>query len=58
MGNGLSPILLAVSDSGSQMIAGNTRAFMAMVAIAQHFGRPWTPTDQDPDDSEGNQQVA
>ena len=44
--DGLSPILLAVSDNGSQMIAGNTRAFMAMVAIAQHFGRPSTPTDQ------------
>ena len=44
--DGLSPILLAVSDNGSQMIAGNTRKFMAMVAIAQHFGRPSTPTDQ------------
>ncbi|MGD8150591.1 integrase core domain-containing protein [Ornithinimicrobium sp. Y1694] len=40
------PILLAVSDNGSQMIAGHTRKFMAMVAIAQHFGRPATPTDQ------------
>lgn len=40
------PILLAVSDNGSQMIAGDTRKFMAMVAIAQHFGRPATPTDQ------------
>ena len=40
------PILLAVSDNGSQMIAANTRRFMAMVAIAQHFGRPATPTDQ------------
>ncbi len=44
--DGLSPILLAVSDNGSQMIAGTTRKFMAMVAIAQHFGRPSTPTDQ------------
>lgn len=44
--DGISPILLAVSDNGSQMIASNTRAFMAMVAIAQHFGRPSTPTDQ------------
>ena len=44
--DGVSPILLAVSYNGSQMIAGNTRAFMAMVAIAQHFGRPSTPTDQ------------
>ncbi|WP_128683268.1 integrase core domain-containing protein [Actinomyces qiguomingii] len=42
----LTPILLAVSDNGSQMIAANTRRFMAMVAIAQHFGRPATPTDQ------------
>ena len=40
------PLLLAVSDNGSQMIAGHTRKFMAMVAIAQHFGRPATPTDQ------------
>jgi len=44
--DGLSPILLAVSDNGSQMIATGTRQFMAMVAIAQHFGRPSTPTDQ------------
>ena len=28
------------------MISANTRKFMAMVAIAQHFGRPATPTDQ------------
>lgn len=42
----VTPILLAVSDNGSQMIAGNTRKFMALVAIAQHFGRPATPTDQ------------
>ncbi len=39
-------LLLAVSDNGSQMIAASTRRFMAMVAIAQHFGRPATPTDQ------------
>ena len=44
--DGVSPILLAVSDNGSQMIATGTRQFMAMVAIAQHFGRPSTPTDQ------------
>ncbi len=37
---GLTPILLAVSDNGSQMIARDTRTFMALVAIAQHFGRP------------------
>lgn len=44
--DGLTPLLLAVSDNGSQMIAAGTRRFMAMVAIAQHFGRPSTPTDQ------------
>ena len=44
--DGITPLLLAVSDNGSQMIAGETRKFMAMVAIAQHFGRPATPTDQ------------
>ena len=44
--NGLTPLLLAVSDNGSQMIATGTRQFMALVAIAQHFGRPSTPTDQ------------
>ncbi len=40
------PILLAVSDNGPQMTSGSTREFMAMCAIAQHFGRPATPTDQ------------
>jgi transposase InsO family protein len=40
------PILLAVSDNGPQMRSGSTREFMAMCAIAQHFGRPHTPTDQ------------
>ena len=40
------PILLAVSDNGPQMTAGSTRAFLALCAIAQHFGRPHTPTDQ------------
>jgi putative transposase len=38
--------LLAISDKGSQMIARDTRKFMAMLATAQHFGRPFTPTDQ------------
>jgi hypothetical protein len=33
------PILLAVSDNGPQMTSGSTREFMAMCAIAQHFGR-------------------
>jgi transposase InsO family protein len=28
------------------MTSGTTREFMAMCAIAQHFGRPGTPTDQ------------
>ena len=40
------PILLAVSDNGPQMTSGSTREFMALCAIAQHFGRPGTPTDQ------------
>jgi transposase InsO family protein len=44
--DGLAPILLAVSDNGSQMISKNTRTFMTLLAIAQHFGRPSTPTDQ------------
>jgi len=40
------PILLAMSDNGAQMTSGSTREFMALCAIAQHFGRPGTPTDQ------------
>ncbi len=40
------PILLAVSDNGPQMTSGSTREFMALAAIATHFGRPGTPTDQ------------
>jgi len=40
------PILLAVSDNGPQMTSGSTRELMALCAIAQHFGRPHTPTDQ------------
>ena len=40
------PILLAVSDNGPQVTSGSTREFMALCAIAQHFGRPGTPTDQ------------
>jgi putative transposase len=35
-----------VSDNGPQMISHDTRSFMAMIAVAQHFGRPGTPTDQ------------
>jgi len=40
------PILLAVSDNGPQMTSGSTREFLALCAIAQHFGRPRTPTGQ------------
>jgi putative transposase len=40
------PILLAISDNGPQMTSGSTREFMALCSIAQHFGRPGTPTDQ------------
>jgi transposase InsO family protein len=40
------PVLLAVSDNGPQMTSGSTREFMALHAIAVHFGRPGTPTDQ------------
>ncbi len=40
------PILLAVSDNGPQMTSGSNREFMALCAIACHFGRPGTPTDQ------------
>jgi putative transposase len=40
------PVLLAVSDNGAQMTSGSTREFMALHAIATHYGRPGTPTDQ------------
>jgi len=40
------PVLLAVSDNGAQMTSGDTREFMALHAIATHYGRPGTPTDQ------------
>jgi putative transposase len=40
------PILLAVSDNGPQMTSDATKAFMAAMAVAQHHGRPHTPTDQ------------
>jgi len=40
------PLLLAVSDNGTQMRSFSTREFMAALAIAQQFGRPSTPTDQ------------
>ncbi len=44
--DGDSPILVAWSDNGSEMTAVDTRQFMALMAIAQHHGRPGTPTDQ------------
>jgi len=40
------PILVAWSDNGPEMTAADTRQFMALMAIAQHHGRPGTPTDQ------------
>jgi len=40
------PILVAWSDNGSEMTASDTRGFMALMTIAQHHGRPGTPTDQ------------
>ena len=42
----IAPILVAWSDNGSEMTAVDTRQFMALMAIAQHHGRPGTPTDQ------------
>jgi len=42
----LAPVLLSVSDNGAQMTSGSTREFMALHAIATHYGRPGTPTDQ------------
>ncbi|MCA1699340.1 MAG: integrase core domain-containing protein, partial [Actinobacteria bacterium] len=42
----LQPVLLAVSDNGPQMTSGSTREFMALHAIATHYGRPGVPTDQ------------
>jgi transposase InsO family protein len=44
--DGDGPILVAWSDNGSEMKAIDTRQFMALMAIAQHHGRPGTPTDQ------------
>lgn len=40
------PLLLAISDNGTEMKATDTGKFMALCSIAQHFGRPGTPTDQ------------
>jgi putative transposase len=44
--DGENPILVAWSDNGAEMTALDTRQFMALMAIAQHHGRPGTPTDQ------------
>ena len=44
--DGEDPILVAWSDNGSEMNAIDTRQFMALMTIAQHHGRPGTPTDQ------------
>ena len=40
------PVLVAWSDNGPEMTATDTRAFMAIMTIIQHHGRPGTPTDQ------------
>ena len=40
------PMLLAISDNGTEMHARDTNKFMALCSIAQHIGRPSTPTDQ------------
>jgi putative transposase len=44
--DGEGPILVAWSDNGAEMTAIDTRQFMALMTIAQHHGRPGTPTDQ------------
>jgi putative transposase len=40
------PALIAWSDNGPEMTAGDTKTFMALMTIWQHHGRPGTPTDQ------------
>jgi len=40
------PLLLAVSDNGTEMKSRETRKFLAACSIAQHYGRRSTPTDQ------------
>lgn len=35
-----------MSDNGPQMRSNDTREYLAICSIAQHFGRPGTPTDQ------------
>jgi putative transposase len=49
--DGEGPVLVAWSDNGPEMKAGDTRTFMALMAIVQHHGRPHTPTDQAPIES-------
>jgi len=45
------PALIAWSDNGPEMTAGDTKTFMALMAILQHHGRAGTPTDQAPIES-------
>ena len=40
------PLLLAISDNGTEMRSRDTKKFFAACSIAQHHGRPATPTDQ------------
>ena len=40
------PVLVALSDNGPQMTSKATAVFMAGARIAEHFGRPSTPSDQ------------
>lgn len=40
------PLLVAISDNGTEMKCRETRKFMAVCSIVQHFGRRSTPTDQ------------
>jgi putative transposase len=40
------PLLVAISDNGTEMRCRDTRKFMAVCSIVQHFGRRSTPTDQ------------
>jgi len=40
------PLLLAISDNGTEMRSTDTRKLMALCSIVQHFGRRSTPTDQ------------
>jgi hypothetical protein len=42
----LSEVCLEIERGETTMTAIDTRQFMALMAIAQHHGRPGTPTDQ------------